>query len=117
MEREFSVGDYAYKRGQNKPVKIDQIDLDIYLHWCSNKYTKNPPLKGIPLTEEWMVKFGIKENEKINESIFCIQKGKDFYQFCLLINDVKICLSFFKYVHQLQGLYHSLTGQELTIND
>lgn len=136
MEREFSGGVCAYKRGQKKPVKIDRIDLNMYLLWCSNKYTNNPPLKGIPLTEEWLIKFGFlkKESRSMydnrdeytfkNTIITLHEMSPNFYlsKHCKIetaFQNEKGVYNYLKleYVHQLQNLYHSLTGQELTINE
>ena len=67
--------------------------------------------KPIPLTEEWLFKFGF---EKAYETCY---QYKDFIlndKFIMMDIDITIQL---KYVHQLQNLYHSLTEEELTIKD
>ena len=67
--------------------------------------------KPIPLTEEWLLKFGF---EKRYETCF---QYKNFIlndKFIMMDIDITIQL---KYVHQLQNLYHALTGEELTIKD
>lgn len=76
--------------------------------------------KPIPLTEDWLLKFGfvynssyeywekegldltIRQNYKINIS-------KMMYS--LFCEDVSICIIY--HVHQLQNLYFALTGEEL----
>jgi hypothetical protein len=82
-------------------------------------------IKPIPLTEEWLLKFGfIKENFH-----YVIDKDK-YHTFSILIgiisfpfiksNDKVISENFsfygIKYVHQLQNLYFALTGKELILN-
>ena len=84
-------------------------------------------LKPIPLTEEWLVKFGFvdMDNEGTQWSMngpdcdFCLWtyiKGSNytynFENYQWQINPIKV-----KYVHQLQNLYFSLTGDELTITN
>ena len=67
--------------------------------------------KPIPLTQEWLFKFGF---EKAYETCY---QYKDFIlndKFIMMDIDITIQL---KYVHQLQNLYHALTGEELTIKD
>ena len=67
--------------------------------------------KPIPLTEEWLFKFGF---EKAYETCY---QYKDFIlndKFIMMDIDITIQL---KYVHQLQNLYHALTDEELTIKD
>ena len=69
----------------------------------------------IPLTEEWLLKFGF-ENIRIGVFINKIGVYKAGLKFCYNA-------SFFEYynlvviehVHQLQNLYFYLTGEELTI--
>lgn len=80
----------------------------------------NNDVYGIPLTEEWLVKFGFEKRED------------DFYKYPLCIDFIYSNLSVLiydgrnyfvdshdkiKYVHQLQNLYFALTGEELSIND
>jgi len=62
---------------------------------------------GIPLTEEWLLKF----NLKLAGTGLSISYGitTEIYHFEIMGYCVKI-----DYVHQLQNLYHSLTGNELT---
>lgn len=76
-------------------------------------------LKPIPLTEEWLVKFGF-EKEYSNywshkKSYFEIDKDN----YGLWINSVNGNEyhhgNGFKHVHQLQNLYFALTGEELTL--
>lgn len=77
----------------------------------------------IPLTEEWILKFGFDfvSNRSLWKLFNC-----PFYieyiiaQYRILIRGVTQsveCSEFpeLKYVHQLQNLFHALTGQELTI--
>ena len=79
-------------------------------------------ISGIPLTEEWLRKFGFEDND---------------YTFDLYIGHRKISFTWFsrvvstgvrsgfrcqkykhiKYVHQLQNLCFALTGNELTIKE
>ena len=64
----------------------------------------------IPLTEEWLVKFGIIE---ANEShVKRIKIETDFGELMFYIDNR---LPQLKYVHQLQNLYFALTNTELTI--
>ena len=73
----------------------------------------------IPLTEEWLVKFGLLNENKVkigNSGCFLTlnnhPKGIKPYlsgAFGMVILDS------IQYVHQLQNLYFALTGEELTI--
>jgi hypothetical protein len=86
-------------------------------------------VKPIPLTEEWLLKFGFVEDAQI----FDIQYyEKQFLKAATL--SIQLCNGICEkrnasigydlewifigdiiYVHQLQNLYHALTGKELTI--
>ena len=85
-------------------------------------------IQPIPLTEEWLVKFGFEEKEDLNSkdypfahSIFT-KSSKS-----ILCNEFKIggnqngfhfySMVYINYVHQLQNLYFALTGEELTIKN
>lgn len=70
-------------------------------------------INPIPLTEEWLVKFGF--NNKGNK--YTIDNSRII---CHLKIDIKVSgskyrLNHIKNVHQLQNLYFALTGEELTI--
>ena len=73
--------------------------------------------RPIPLTEEWFLKFGFDEIIVEGYPIYQSDKGfmveyyKDESVFLILDFEVRI-----KYVHQLQNLYFTLTGEELEIN-
>lgn len=80
-------------------------------------------ITGIPLTEEWLTKFGFTKNKeqfgiRIDEyaflniytdtfryGLFDISSGEEFKSWDNLIQNV----------HELQNLFFALTGEELTI--
>lgn len=88
--------------------------------------------KPIPLTEEWLVRFGLikkylentleeggfdlKEDGSrwyywVDKGVFNLEiqpNGEIWFELYSYYNHIK-------YVHQLQNLYHALTGEELTI--
>jgi hypothetical protein len=80
--------------------------------------------KPIPLTEEWLLKFGFEETDPktFMDGLYSRKKGDGFYinketmSYCTFdyegtIDDIiKI-----EYVHQLQNLYFAVTGEELTM--
>jgi hypothetical protein len=85
-------------------------------------------IKPIPLTEEWLLKFGFEKLNTTMSGCFVFQKGlwrvaikvniEETYEWVLWherISPPTWCLSRFEYVHQLQNLYFALTGTELTI--
>ena len=71
----------------------------------------------IPLTEEWLVKFGFEKTTKWNN----VQHTKGILQirnlYILFVKGRNQSWINLKHVHQLQNLYFALTGEELTINE
>ena len=81
-------------------------------------------LKPIPLTEEWLLKWGFfKEKEltftkEINENKqFSIVLYKNTNNWTFPYYHKVNTLTSFKYIHQLQNLYFALTGEELKIKE
>lgn len=104
--RELRIGNFVYDAIENihQITSIDNVDLGLL--GCSIELRFAKP---IPLTEEWLLKFGFEDDFlgfgiiRIFESDFGykIYKGHG----CFDVN----CF----YVHQLQNLYFALTQKEL----
>jgi len=113
-------------------MKVTELRIgNLYFHEPTNDYDevrkntfdlieRNPECyKPIPLTEEWLIKFGFEDNQKVKGvkyidgviAIDCIRYGKGW---CLANDEYHPNI---KYVHQLQNLYFALTGEELTIKE
>ncbi len=112
-----------------KIFSLNPFDGKIY------RYDKNPALLpdsdmqefdindicGIPLTEEWLVRFGLKPERLIefdaNIGKWYTMDGSRFlfqYDGNGRIHNGVLGIEI-KHVHQLQNLYFALTGDELTI--
>lgn len=77
-------------------------------------------VKPIPLTEDWLVKFGYVGFKKGSYKTYgLIIDNVISYSVNIHNNEVVFPNKYkpvkLKYVHQLQNLYHALTGEELTI--
>jgi hypothetical protein len=83
-------------------------------------------LTGIPLTEDWLLKFGFKKGEyewfeklyDSQEEVGLISYNIDSHRTAIGYvdgEDSGFAGYEIKYVHQLQNLYFALTGNELTI--
>lgn len=101
----------------------------------SSAYSTIEAWKPIPLTEEWLVKLGFEKridgaattfsiklkNRPLETELFVGLSGKrvylrESYSEHLKLQPELVCLSeSVKSVHQLQNLYHALTGTELTL--
>jgi len=78
---------------------------------------------GIPLTEEWLLKFGFEYNNYTgswikNEFAFDLDKTVNggVNSFDVYVKDEEFVLTAIQSVHQLQNLYFALTGEELILN-
>lgn len=76
-------------------------------------------LEPIPLTEEWLVKFGF---EKRVGEIFMYHTWFYIDKECAGVSGwyfrgIDAFKSKIEYVHQLQNLYFALTGEELTLKE
>lgn len=94
-----------YDADKNFAIQGSHIDADI------------KDLSPIPITTEWLEKFGFGEDvtnyEWRTNNGFCIDTFSDIPGFWLLSSyreNTKV-----QYVHQLQNLYFALTGTELTL--
>ena len=124
-------------------MKIEELRIGNLLEWNKNDFKvcsihKNGienelwikplnELHGIPITEDWLLKFGfwfIKNSSSrysYRDGYYChpisdVWISKDFY-LCLDIyypeGMLHIHKEALKYVHELQNIYHALTGEEL----
>ena len=101
--------------------EVSEIDADD-IHWLSKVDTKDEDFIPIPLTEEWLLKFGF---EKIIDNEFTLRyelkKDPRFDYFFPKHNLKTFGLRFqgstffdvVKHVHQLQNFYFALTNKEL----
>ena len=90
----------------------------------------------IPLTEEWLLKFGFGKKSINRQMAFCKKNPNSVAEYRFYLNSISNIIEYvsvnynvdsycneyaiawdFKYVHQLQNIYFSLTGEELTIKE
>ena len=129
--------------GEREIAKVEELTLETgesnnqYYFLETNLLSNNSKwvdpidfFEPIPLTEEWLLKFGFEEQEHDfvsryfgnDERIFLNKDNSHFNIFYKQDNTDEtievILLSIqLKNVHQLQNLYFALTGEELTISE
>lgn len=128
---ELRIGNLVKGLGWNSEEIEIKVDYKIIgsLH---EKELSSMHIRPIPLTEEWLVKFGfacvhkgnkhysMRQSIRNNNYIHFIPTINDMWHLCFSdtqINDYRdyITATAIKHVHQLQNLYHALTGEELII--
>ena len=100
-----SIGCGSYWLNGNNPE-------DYYTHLYRD-------IKGIPITDDWLIRFGFKLNEcdnyelaylfEINSTFTIINEDRGYFYIDARNNELE-------YVHQLQNLYFALVGKELVLN-
>jgi len=100
-------------------IKIE-VHSDILQFWEVDIEEKDEDVLPIPLTEEWLLKFGFKRLESPAPEIhpyadyikYDIVISMPYFEFSYSYGDSSRVL---KYVHELMNLYYTLTGEELEI--
>jgi len=81
-------------------------------------YVPIDEIEPIPLTEEWLIKFGFEldiEDDGYFKGKYKVSVSDEGCIFFIYDNYYPIEICEFKYIHQLQNLYFALTNTELTI--
>jgi len=109
---ELRIGNYVQEDGYG----VLEIGATCLVDISVGTYKPKP----IPITEEWLLKFGFNEIsfKETSDNWFRIPVDESFLWYTLnnefFINGIGSDL---KYVHQLQNLYFALTSEELTIKE
>lgn len=124
--QELRIGNYV--EYNTRIAKVCEIQKAFF--YCESDgvefFTRDqlePGAKPIPLTEEWLLKFGFDKykygHHSYRKKSFIIEEGllkNSPYDFRKRISkDTSLGLTYIKHVHQLQNLYFALTGEELTL--
>lgn len=98
----------------DKLIKVESVYEDgININFREYKMAD---LQPIPLTEEWLIKFGfVKNNDSWeDEEVTLIKQGED--NFYITNGGIELISSLpIDYVHQFQNLYFAITGEELSV--
>lgn len=123
---ELRIGNYICVNNNGHPCRVTELTTMSCTVESIKENNKEPYVKTmntIPLTEEWLLKFGFEKNEDLgNENInwelpnsyYFIQEHLDVEEF-IFYGQENCIEKQIKYVHQLQNLYFALTNEELTM--
>lgn len=115
MIKELRIGNWVKRDLQPDGFQIDKYSFALF---------HNHQYDPIPLTEEWLVKFGFEKNGDWVQLNFSPRMGIRYYNGnsaeCDIIQDdnyIAFKSGHIKHVHQLQNLYFALTQKELEITN
>ena len=130
---ELRIGNWVERIGF--PLKITGVkDNDVFVeaNGVELEYYIFDGINPIPITEEWLLKFGFHKSNKL---FYSIQAGR-FFEICVCIKsgpsgcfgsvsfesteidkEIGYMLGKCEYIHQLQNLYFALTGEELELKN
>lgn len=142
--QELRIGNIVNILGENREIlgiskynyKMGTETIPYYIEFKGLLPMKLIHLKPIPLTEQWLIDFGFTKYTwcddcafipfLFGQSLYCryyndkwhiktvkIRKDKEGY-YCDSQPKNIVNKGLIKHVHQLQNLYHGLTGKELT---
>lgn len=80
-------------------------------------------IEPIPLTEEWLVRFGFEKRPYNNKWIYWYMASNNFIidiyldhkGFYVKTNEIQV--RYYEFLHQIQNYVYAITGTELTLND
>ena len=105
---ELRIGNWINRDSENEELRL------WHFYKIAECVFDEDDLKPIPLTEEWLLKFGFKKiGGTIYKNIGSIEIGLTGKRFYIQIRCENITIQNIKHVHQLQNLYFALTNQEL----
>lgn len=113
---ELRIGNYLHTLSQNKITGVSENKIKAE---NKNWYDKDI-FRPIPLTEEWLLKFGLVMIKEEDRTIYCNESievsDKLFVYFSVGKDGRFVGIRIVQYVHELQNLYFSLTAEELILN-
>lgn len=128
--QDLKIGNWVQFRHTETPVLITLGD---FVREYKEEHLED--YEPIPLTEEWLVKFGFEKNEfnseKYGYGVEYVLETNGVDGFILVYQDdfsigilgrkedfgISPNIDLFRNVHQLQNLYFALTGQELQTDE
>ena len=129
--RELRIGNYI----QSKPLSIPRLQIShngvmtvtgYGISVIESDTNGTMGFETIPLTEEWLLKFGFEKEIDCGSEYWTIQIGNNLHlTISLEDNTAGIDLNWksqgsliwmmVKHIHTLQNVYYSLTGEELEV--
>lgn len=108
--QELRIGNLFQEQKTKKIIEVIELSQEKIVF--SGVFSAEWQAEPIPLTEEWLLKFGFIDFEKESFSYYIENNG----EIVLKKSGLDILYDYpIQYVHQLQNLYFDLTGEELSV--
>jgi len=131
---ELRINNYVYYNNEHNEIGIitklvTELITDINYVGINNRidvHYLNKHINPIPITEEWLFKFGFKDRSGTlkNKMSYGIEIGKMEIAWYRQDNKTRFqtiengfILKYVNYVHELQNLYYAITKEELILNN
>ena len=106
--QDLRVGNLVYRN--------NNIEVELHIEHLRRINNGSKVFKPIPLTEQRLIEFGFEKREDGDYNLFKqsevdIVLKEDFSSWTC--DGINFSVNYIEYVHQLQNLYYSLTGNEL----
>ena len=113
--KELRIGNYIL----HEPTIDDWEEIIVTLHSLLQIDISPESYCGIPLTEEWLIKFGFEKpaHTWCGDKFHLTNYDRDNSLWCVAMNKNNAIIANIRYVHQLQNLYFALIGEELTLKE
>jgi hypothetical protein len=115
---ELRIGNYIGDK--NDIAIVESIDKDgcmvQFINDEKQGFRISEPIKAIPLTEEWLLRFGFYKSDNYGNDEYRLD-GYSYFRGSFYISDCDECGESVEinFVHELQNLYFALTKKELTM--
>ncbi len=116
---DLRIGNYVNYLGEVQ--EVTGIDSEyVYLDTITFDYVEHDEIEPIPITEEWLLKLGFEPEEE--DSAYYFSEECEYLQVVNYVDGFvfekeNTELVSLNYIHELQNLYHAITGNELEIKE